>query len=199
MTVQYRGHKCKIKRATKKVRLFFASLLQNDMKSYVACFTTHIQTCLATHQVVGSCVSTVFWLDRITRESCHTRDCVTIKRSTNTCFDAKSRTTLYSVCNNFSRPDLLQDRFDPWVVKRATSLFNSFCCPFYCAFKMKLTNTITTIIRNSRPWGSQQLLGNYTVASHLQKEIFQHTRAYYTVRLLIGETVVELLQSPRLK
>ena len=50
--VQYRGHKCEA--------FFFATLLQNDMKSYVACFTTHIQTCLATHQVVGSCVNTVF-------------------------------------------------------------------------------------------------------------------------------------------
>ena len=42
--------------------------------------------------------------------------------------------------------NLLQDRFDLWVVKRATSLFNSrfaavmqnklhvFCCPFYRAF-----------------------------------------------------------------
>ena len=63
---------------------------------------------------------------------------------------------------------------------------------------MKLTNTATTIIRNSRPSGSQQLLGNYIVASHLEKEIFQHTREYYTVRLLIGETVVVLLQSLRL-
>ena len=53
---------------------------------------------------------------------------------------------------------------------------------------MKLTNTAITIIRNSRPSGSQQLLGNYIVASHLEKEIFQQSRAYYTVRLLIGET-----------
>ena len=132
---------------------------------------------------------------------------VTIKRSTYTCFAAKSRTTPYAALTfrNPQQPELLQDRFDPWVVKRATSLFNSFCgmscsfcCPFYCAFKMKLANTATTIIRNSRPSGSQQLLGNYIVASHLEKEIFQHTRAYYTVRLLIGETVVVLLQSLRL-
>ena len=64
---------------------------------------------------------------------------------------------------------------------------------------MKLTNTATTIIRNSRPSGSQQLLGNYIVASHLEKEIFQQSRAYYTVLLLIGETDIVLLQSLRLK
>ena len=28
---------------------------------------------------------------------------------------------------NRQQPDLLQDRFDSWVVKRATSLLSSFC------------------------------------------------------------------------
>ena len=36
---------------------------------------------------------------------------------------------LPNFCNNFSQPaqpDSLQDKFDSWVVKPATSLFNSF-------------------------------------------------------------------------
>ena len=46
-----------------------------------------------------------------------------------------------SICN-LQRPDLLRDRVDSWVVKRATTLFNSFnsnvakedarfCCQYY--------------------------------------------------------------------
>ena len=45
------------------------------------------------------------------------------------------------ICN-FQEHDLLQDKFDSWVVKRATTLFNSFnsnvakqvarfCCQYY--------------------------------------------------------------------
>ena len=52
----------------KKHAACFATLLQNELNRDVARFTTHVQTCLATNQVV-----------------------------------------------------------DRWVVKRATSLFNSFC------------------------------------------------------------------------
>ena len=33
----------------------FATLLQNELKSDVACFTAHIQTCFATNQVVAGC------------------------------------------------------------------------------------------------------------------------------------------------
>ena len=41
---------------------------------YVQRLATHVQTCLATNQVVASCVNTDFWLDTTTRESRHKRD-----------------------------------------------------------------------------------------------------------------------------
>ena len=49
----------------------FSTVLQNELKSDVARFTTHV---LATDQVVASYVNTDFWLDKITRESRHSRE-----------------------------------------------------------------------------------------------------------------------------
>ena len=50
-------------------------LLRNELNGDVALLTTHVQTCLATNQVVASCLlSSDFWLDKITRESRHTRE-----------------------------------------------------------------------------------------------------------------------------
>lgn len=40
----------------------FATLLQNELKSDIARFTTHVQTCLAANQFVPSCVNTDFWI-----------------------------------------------------------------------------------------------------------------------------------------
>ena len=40
----------------------FATLLQNELKSDVCAFFAHVQTCLATNQVVESCVNSNFFL-----------------------------------------------------------------------------------------------------------------------------------------
>ena len=52
----------------------FAALLRNEFESYVARFTSCIQNYFVTDQVVVSWVNTDFWLDKITRESRHTRE-----------------------------------------------------------------------------------------------------------------------------
>ena len=52
----------------------FPTLLRNEFESYVARFTSYIQTYYVTNQVVASCVNTGLWLDKITRESRHTRE-----------------------------------------------------------------------------------------------------------------------------
>ena len=57
-----------------KTSTSFSTVLQNELKSDVARFTTHVQTCLATNQVVANWVNTDFWLDKITPESRHTRE-----------------------------------------------------------------------------------------------------------------------------
>ena len=50
-------------------------LLRNELNGDVTRLTTHVQTCLATNQVVASCLlSTDFWLDKITQESHYTRE-----------------------------------------------------------------------------------------------------------------------------
>ena len=46
--------------------------MQIELNSDVAHLASHVQTYLATHQVVASCVSSIFLLDKITRESHHT-------------------------------------------------------------------------------------------------------------------------------
>ena len=83
------------------------------------------QTCSATNLVAASCVNTGFLLDKIMRESHHTREFChllqnkftlnePVKRATCTDFVAKSRTTLLSATNfrNLQQPDLWQDRFE---------------------------------------------------------------------------------------
>ena len=55
-----------------------------------------------------------------------------VKRATQSDFVTKKVELPTTFCNNFSQPAttlqyLLQDRFDSGVVKRARSLFNSFC------------------------------------------------------------------------
>ena len=57
-----------------KRAIYFATLLQNALKSDVARITTHLRACLVTNQVVASCVNTDFWLDKITRDSHYTRE-----------------------------------------------------------------------------------------------------------------------------
>ena len=86
------------------------------------------QTCVA------SCVNADFWLDKMSRS--HTihggaaslvakQVCLgPLKRATCIDFVAKSRTSLYFLQQLSTT---FQDRFDSWVVKRATSLLNSFC------------------------------------------------------------------------
>ena len=68
-----------------------------------------------------------------------------VKHASCTGFVAKSRTSLCFLripFRSLKQPDLWQDRFDSWAVKRVMSLFNSFCsnvvkkvarfcCPFY--------------------------------------------------------------------
>ena len=54
-----------------------------------------------------------------------------LKRATRTDFVTKSRTNLYFLQQLSTT---FQDRFDAWVVKRATSLLNSFCSNITCFF-----------------------------------------------------------------
>ena len=127
-----RPSKATVKRTTKKRAAWFAS--------YVGHCTTHVQTCLTTNRVsVRSCVNTDFWLDTITRKSRYTRD---LRHLLQNKFDKsqldvqhaqillQKQIELFSTfCNNFAflqQPDFLQDRFDLWVVKWATSLCISF-------------------------------------------------------------------------
>ena len=64
--IHYSVSKVIVKRATETC--YFSAA------SYLAHFTTHIQSRLATNQVVASFENTDFWLVKITRESPHTRD-----------------------------------------------------------------------------------------------------------------------------
>ena len=50
-----------------------ATLRPNELNRDVGRFTTHVVGCLASNQVVASCVNTFFLLDKITRESRHGR------------------------------------------------------------------------------------------------------------------------------
>ena len=64
--------KATVKLATKTCNLF-RKFLQNKLKSDVARFSTHVQTCRATNQVVAS-MNTDSSLDKITGETGHTQE-----------------------------------------------------------------------------------------------------------------------------
>ena len=145
-----------------KRAIYFATLLQNALKSDVARITTYLQACLVTNQVVASCVNSDFWLDKLRGTRTIHRSYVTSRKSSlpyagktfnmyRVCW--KSRTThyflqpLFATCSNpiCFRTGLV------WVVKRATSLINSLCgnvakqvarfrSPFYRTFR---SNTIS--------------------------------------------------------
>ena len=83
-----------------------------------------------------------------------------VKRTTCTDFFKKKKNhSLHSATTfrNLQQPDLLLDRFDSWVVKRATSLFSSFCsngtkqvaafcCTLYCTLKEKIFNDLQILM-----------------------------------------------------
>ena len=89
---------------------------------------------VATNLVAASCVNN--WLligwnkagvtpyTGVAKQVCHGP----LKRASCTNFVAKSRATLLSATTfqDLQQPDLLQDRLRSWVVKRSTSLLNSF-------------------------------------------------------------------------
>ena len=53
----------------KNVQLVLQLFLQNEWESDVERFTTHVQTCLATNQIVASCLNADIWLVKIAQES----------------------------------------------------------------------------------------------------------------------------------
>ena len=89
---------------------------------------------VATNLVTASCVNN--WLligwnkagvtpyTGVAKQVCHGP----LKRASCTNFVAKSRATLLSATTfqDLQQPDLLQDRLRSWVLKRSTSLLNSF-------------------------------------------------------------------------
>ena len=136
------------KRATKTWNLF-CKLLLNELNSDVTRFSTHVQTCFATNKIAASCLNTDFWLDKITRRDLRhllqNKYCLgPLKLSNIADFGSKSRTTPL-LCNNFSQPAttwFVAWRVLMWVVKRATSLVNSFLTRFFCPFYRAFTGTL---------------------------------------------------------
>ena len=144
------------------------------MKSNVARFTIHVQTCLETNQVVASHEDTdfEFWLVNITLESRHIWELGEllqnqfalsrpVKRAACRDFVAKSRTTLYFLhfFRNLQQFDFLQNRFFySWVVKMPNIAFSCtfrFCCLFHRSLLQKFKNMLTLIrrlLRSCRWW-----------------------------------------------
>ena len=75
------------------------TLLQNQLQSNVriARFTTHVQTCFVTNQVVAWCVNTDFCLDKIALELRHLGSYVTFGPVTRTTSTNMYRTTVFTL------------------------------------------------------------------------------------------------------
>ena len=120
-----------IKRATR-----FTAFLQNELKSDVARFTTHIQTCLATNQVVAGCENLLQKVESSSTFWNKTYTCCAFYRPRTNLSCSKWRNScvwrdFYPIRSQYSRklqqPLFVARQVWMWVVKRATSLFNSFC------------------------------------------------------------------------
>ena len=88
------------------------------------------QSCLASNQVVEICLNTDFWLVKITREACYTRD---LNVGTWVVKRAQERDN-YLLTRNITFPLLLQH----YVTKQVALL----CCPFYCSFSYSVTKRV---------------------------------------------------------
>ena len=88
------------------------------------------QSCLASNQVVEICLNTDFWLVKITREACYTRD---LNVGTWVVKRAQERDN-YLLKRNITFPLLLQH----YVTKQVALL----CCPFYCSFSYSVTKRV---------------------------------------------------------
>ena len=136
-------------------------------------------------------VYTDFWLDKITRKSCHGSYVIYCKKSlpwagkaraTCTDFVAKRRPTLYylqqrvATCNN-----LICYKTGWWVVKRATSLLNSirshgtkqvarFCCPFYRTLRKQL---VSSLVWSYQDVFFQPTRGNFSQSKGFSVSSFQ--------------------------
>ena len=127
----------KVNRARKPCN--FATLQQNELKSNVTRFTCLIQTCLSTNQVVTGCenllksveISSTFLQQNlfmlrilpvqgkpVLQEVTYFPCMVCLPRNF-----IQSKVSIHATCNDLicCKTGLM------WVVKRATSLFNSFC------------------------------------------------------------------------
>ena len=122
------------KNGQQKCATCFATLLQNEFHSDVARFTALVLSLSGNKSGCWWCVNTDFWLNKITGKT----------RNMYRFWCNKWNYALISATTfrNLQQPDLLQDRFDSRVVKRATSLFSPyssnvakqdarFCFPFY--------------------------------------------------------------------
>ena len=112
----------------------FATSLQNELNSDVPRFTALVQAFLATNQVVdGAWILTSDWI-----KLCGIHATQGLQSKIASAGAGKTRNMYRFCCNkwnyalisattfrNLQQSDLLQDRFDSRVVKRATSLFSS--------------------------------------------------------------------------
>ena len=129
--------KSTVKRATKLATCFATVAAKRVEKRCCAFYHPHSNLSRKKMKVAASCVNTDFWLDKL-------RGSHPIQGSYVTCcktsLAGKTRNTyrgllqkvelLSSFCNKFSQPATIwfvARHVWTWVVKRATSLFNSFC------------------------------------------------------------------------
>ena len=114
----------------KNVQLVLQHCCQTSRKVMLHVSSLHVQTRLATNQVVASCLNTDFWLDKITRESCRTRELPQGLAAKQVCLGSVKCTTckdfvqqLFATCIN------LICCKTGWFLggKMCTLLFNSFC------------------------------------------------------------------------
>ena len=137
-----------IKRATKTATCF-ATLLQNKLKSDIAQSRLNLSCnksgCYRLRKFVAESREQFYFCNKICTCCAFYRPKANlIATSDVTPVYGVSPAKFYPIKSQYSRnlqqPDLLRDRFDSWVVKRATSLFHSpgsnvakqvarFCCP----------------------------------------------------------------------
>ena len=91
----------------KNVQLVLQHCCQTSWKAMLHVSSLHVQTSLATNQVVASCLNTDLWLDKITRESCCTRELPKVLATKQVCPGSVKCTTckdfveqLFATCIN---------------------------------------------------------------------------------------------------
>ena len=128
----------------------FATLLQNELKSDVCAVFAHVQTCLATNQVVASCVNSNFFLhgSYVTFAKTFALDWQSAQHLPILLKNVELYCPLSAtIIHNLQQPDLLQDKFELEFDSFCSSVWKQQAARFFFSVKINRLSDCVSFIK----------------------------------------------------